>query len=427
MFHVKHLIKSLKNLSIFELCYLLFAFSIPFQLRTILNTDLAYIGSTFSYHKAIFFYLSDLLFLVTLFCFFYFQKGKLPYIVFLPLLWAFLELFHVKQLGLGIYSLVKLAEFWLIIGITAQVKDIVKPSIWMLIIGGFIQSVIAVLQFHVKHGLGLGFLGEYVPHLSELGAATLQIGSEKVLRAYGTMPHPNVLGGFLAIIFALWFYVSRETNWKKSRFIYILCGTVMLSWGLLVDYSITAWVATGLLSVVFIAYQLSKKAYRTAIIWCLVLVVSCGTLTWFYKDIVFPRTAEISSNSKSYAYRSQFNSYGMQIIMDNPLGIGPGQYISYLQDYKPGLESWQYQPPHNIFLLYIAEYGIIGLLIAIFTIYKFGFTWNNSNKLLFIMFFCLIVVLGNLDHYLLTIQQTFLLFAFLIGLVISSKDVSQKN
>jgi hypothetical protein len=329
----------------------------------------------------------------------------------------------VEQLGLRFYGVAKVVELWIILGFTRDNPNIIRPSFIILIISGFIQASIGILQFRVQHDLGLRILGEYIPGVLEDGTATLQTTSGKLIRSYGTMPHPNVYGGFLSIILAIWYYVSRETK-ISSKWIIISCGTFVLWWGLLVSFSRSAWIAAFLISGLFICNQFWKKAYKQAIIWSIITIVSCGTLAIFYDDIVFPRSKDIGIESQASQYRQDFNKYGWETFKNHLfIGVGANQYILNLEK-TASLEPWQFQPAHNIFLMYLAEFGIIGLFIAILALFRLGFTWNNLN-LLKISLIIAILVLGTFDHYLITIQQGILVLAFGLGVIVTKKDVSQ--
>jgi hypothetical protein len=426
MFHVKQIISKAKQQKIDILLFYLFLFTIPLQLRLILNSDQAYIGYSFSYHKAIFFYLSDLLFIAFFSAFVLFSKQPKRAIwpIILPVLWAFLALFHVERWDQGVYGAVKVFEFWAIISYIRLNPEVLKPGVWVLVVSGLIQSAIGIVQFHVQHGLNLFFLGEYVPSVLDQGSGTISISGQKTLRAYGTMPHPNVFGGFIAFILAIFYYVSRET-YTIRQWLMVSCGTFVLWWGLLVSFSRSGWLAAILITIAFISHSVLRKAYKQAIIWAIIVLVSCGTLAIVYMDLVFPRSTDIGVSSQASQYRADFNKYGWEIFKQNNLiGTGVTQYIPSLEQ-TVTLEPWQYQPPHNIVLLYIAELGIIGFLVSIFTYYKLGFTWNNQNLLTIMLFFGIIVI-GALDHYLLSIQQGFLTFAVVAGIILANKKhVSQ--
>ncbi|MFZ2187300.1 MAG: hypothetical protein WAV46_01595 [Candidatus Moraniibacteriota bacterium] len=69
----------------------------------------------------------------------------------------------------------------------------------VFIISGFFQSLIAILQFIEQKSLGLSILEESILSPASPGVAKVVIGSEIFIRSYGLFPHPNILGGFLAV------------------------------------------------------------------------------------------------------------------------------------------------------------------------------------------------------------------------------------
>ncbi|MGB6838727.1 MAG: hypothetical protein WBE27_00395, partial [Microgenomates group bacterium] len=102
------------------------------------------------------------------------------------------------------------------------------------------------------------------------------------------------------------------------------------------------------------------------------------------------------------------------------VGIGANNFILELA--KRGdapLVFWWFQPVHNIFLLVSAETGLIGLFAFAATlclVAKKGL-FQKRTKILSIALL-LIVLTGFIDHYWLTLQQTQLLFALVLGLLV---------
>jgi O-antigen ligase len=108
------------------------------------------------------------------------------------------------------------------------------------------------------------------------------------------------------------------------------------------------------------------------------------------------------------------------------LGIGLNNYLSRLPDFKLDPTVFRlFQPVHNIFLLTAAETGLMGLSLFLFLVIKslknsldmpasrdsFGMrNWSLVISLL------VILSTGCADHYWLTLQQTQLLLAIVLGL-----------
>src|SRR3989338_7690779 len=221
MFHVKHYSYSsintawragVKHFSLSEVLLYIFIFLLPWQTRILYNQDQAYVDWFFNYHLAIFVYLSDLVLVSCFIAFVIERRELLPGAKSIPssLFWLILAffgiilltLFHVKRIDLGVYTTFKWLELMIIIFLLPAIINnirVFKISAVCLLFAGLVQASMAIGQFHMQHSLGWGFLGEYISETGTQGLATINVGSDKLIRAYGSMPHPNILGGFLLV------------------------------------------------------------------------------------------------------------------------------------------------------------------------------------------------------------------------------------
>jgi O-antigen ligase len=418
MFHVKQF------KYFYEIVFIIWVFAIPFQTRTLLNPANAYIEDYFSYHQAFFLYLTDILFLGFFVPWIIFGNNKnlnsrifLKILAYLSLI--FITLFHVKQLDLGLYQALKWLEM---IGIVIFAwKNLNQEwlrnlTLGVLFISGIFQAIIAILQFHVQHSLGLFFLGEFIAPWGTPGLATIDAG-QILIRSYGTMPHPNVLAGFLVIALIMGFYyVSRETSTLKWV---VSCGTFVVILGIFFTFSRVGWLGTALAFLGFIGFNFltgNVKALKTLLI---IMLVSCGTLALGYYDLAKSRV--IAGDPHASTLRTDFNNMGLEIIKKYPaLGVGVGNYTEAQKDLFD-LDGWQHQPPHNIYIYLAAELGLLGLglfLVIIFDILKQA--WQFIRQPLgftLITVVILILIMGMFDHYFLTIQQGRMIFFLILGLV----------
>lgn len=100
------------------------------------------------------------------------------------------------------------------------------------------------------------------------------------------------------------------------------------------------------------------------------------------------------------------------IILENPLfGVGLGSYLIAQADFVSKLYLFFNQPVHNIFLLFIAETGIIVGPMVFVLIYRLIKRIWTLNRYIFLA----IVMTGLLDHYWLTLQQNFMAMAVIMG------------
>ena len=87
--------------------------------------------------------------------------------------------------------------------------------------------------------------------------------------------------------------------------------------------------------------------------------------------ILFSRVDFEALFMKSLYERGFYIDMAIDIVRDDPIvGSGSGQFIVRFFNILPGLDLWQYQPVHNVFLLIWSELGIVGLVLFILFLWK---------------------------------------------------------
>lgn len=97
----------------------------------------------------------------------------------------------------------------------------IKPA-WtfgFLAVYGAIQSMIGFGQFVLQRDLGLAVFGESVLSPLNRDVARTFIEGGRLLRAYGTFPHPNILAAFLVLSLLSLYYLF--INFKKKSILRI--------------------------------------------------------------------------------------------------------------------------------------------------------------------------------------------------------------
>ncbi len=345
-------------------------------------------------------------------------------------------------------KLVEFALFYLYLKTYAIRRfDFIK-ILYVLLLGGAFQAVIAIAQFLKQGDLGLRWLGESVlsPHMT--GVASFFIGSgEKILRAYGTTPHPNVLAAYLFLaIFVLYFLILRynKPNHQHSHImIYGNVGYVLLLFGLFFTFSRTIiflWgvgflaivvmgtrcIWTGLKPRIPVDNRLAKSVIHRVVALVLVTFVIVGTFSLLYWPEIQSRIT-LSSEEEAVRLRIFYNKESLEGGL-NLFGIGPGDFTGWLMEQNLNLPSYMYQPVHNIYLLIYSEIGIIGfvlfLLFLVFLIKDFLIKFSIKNLLTtyYLLLTTSILFIGLFDHFLLTIQQGRFVFWLSLALLTISTN-----
>jgi len=423
--------------------FYIFLFLIPFQIRTTIWGPPA--GGEWG---SVFLYLTDLLLIGFLFFGFINKRilfKKTDILLFLFLALSGISIFASSDSGAGIYRFIKLLEFVLLyIYIKNNPEKFWRPAkingVSVLLVSGVFQAILATAQFFKQSSLGLKFIeaGKYFPGAP--GVATFLMGDDKVMRAYGSFLHPNVLAGFLLLaIFC--FYALWIKNRIKPIF---MIGFFVLVFGLFVTFSRESIFTFLFISFVFLLarfFQLRRLEHteerllagKKLMILALFFVVFSLVSSLILLPQVKTRFFGFSLKEEAVDLRFFYNKMAIQIIKEKPvLGIGIGNFVNYSHNYPAFLRAaakmagtdnemipiWIFQPVHNIYLLIASEIGIFGLLFFVLFILikvfksikpikpKELFDVIGPMPFLFIAF----LIIGLSDHYFWTLQSGGIIF-----------------
>ncbi|HAI73931.1 MAG TPA: hypothetical protein DCS28_04110 [Candidatus Moranbacteria bacterium] len=336
-------------------------------------------------------------------------SGGLIILSFLSIVWSF-----DKLLAFYFSSKLFLAAslFWSVL----RIKFDWKKLIFILILGASLQSILAIGQFLTQQDFANAILGTSHHEVFAGGTSVVENQSGRWLRAYGSFPHPNMLGGYLAIILLLGiFFWLKYTHENKTQFFLLITLSIIFS-GLVLSFSRSAWLifTIGLFFIFIFQKEKRKELWKIAIIFLLTLLI----WTSAFSSLFFSRfSGEDRLEQKSISDRTEYVQQTKEIIKDNFwLGAGAGNYTKEVFQKNPQKSIWQIQPVHNVFLLIWSELGIIGLLIFIAIIIFTLFSLKN-NPVLFLLLTSYFLLLF-FDHWLWTTHFGILLFFLAMGMII---------
>jgi hypothetical protein len=333
---------------------------------------------------------------------------------------------------------------------------IIKKILQIIIIIGVLQSIIGIIQFCTQKSIGLFILKESLISPEIPGVAKVIFANEPFIRAYGLFPHPNILGGYLviSIIFTILYIKLFHVEQFQNKLVQIVPrGTMLFKLFLYLQIfaliftfskSAIAGLLSGLIYILLFSNSsivprgtvLSGKSMQIILVALrqkirLILVFSATLITLLF--IIKPNNNALFI--QSLKERVTFINISAEIIRAHPfIGIGSGQFIP-VASANHALLSWQYQPVHNIFLLFANEYGLIllfGFIFYTYTLIKNTHcsTWNNSFKydnlitvhLKGILIAFILIML--FDHYLWDIAQGQIMLWTIFALIVSQKTKS---
>ena len=213
--------------------FYIFLFLIPFQIRIFLHNN----GNEWN---SAFLYLGDLIFIAILILAILrkgikFDKKDIFLLVFAAI--AGISLFATSSLGISAFRLVKLIEFVLLYIYIASISksQILNPKFLQVIFySGVLQAILAIAQFIRQGSIGIKFIEAGIFSPNSPGVANFILNGERIMRSYGSFPHPNVLAGFLLLaIFC--FYAIFITKGNSRRIQRELRGYLLSCFGFVVD------------------------------------------------------------------------------------------------------------------------------------------------------------------------------------------------
>lgn len=288
-----------------------------------------------------------------------------------------------------------------------------------LIIGGVIQSFFAVIQFIAQKSIGLTILGESPLKVGEMGVATFTAFGEKLLRAYGTLPHPNILAFYLTV--ALLATLIAIKIWPQSKK-FLIISSLIVSLGLLLTFSRLFIVILAVLMVagfIFFKHKFSSKYIAIALA---AVIAATAVLT-------------VRGSDESSRLRNNYEKAYSEMTQTAPWrGVGLGQSVAKSKDvikntFGDNYEPWMHQPVHNTYALVRTETGRLGLgLFIMFLILTDLGTMRklkNDPPPQFIFTaagFFLIIAAMFFEHLFITNPNSLYLTFAILGLLIKSKE-----
>lgn len=264
-----------------------------------------------------------------------------------------------------------------------KIKDQLAKALSLAII---FQALLAIGQFLGGRSLGVWILGEREISLSTPSIAKFNWYGQIFLRPYGTFPHPNVLAAFMVLSMPAVAFLS------KFKLMTLLLGVIAT----ILSFSRSATILLLGLGMIFLRKKLK-----------ILVVILAITLPFVYVRF----NSAFNFDSLSLSRREELSRIALDQIKKEPLlGIGLNNFIPQVasSNLVPGPSRFL-QPVHNIFLLTLAETGLIGLMGLVvllgFPVIKLLKRLDQPFSKLLLLSWVMVYFLGMFDHYFLTLPQ----------------------
>jgi O-antigen ligase len=319
---------------------------------------------------------------------------------FLTVLWA-------QDVPVAVYRSIKLAEY-----------------VWV-----FFYAVQAIPRISLR-SVSLAFIGESFLAPITPGVAEIMSPTTRFIRAYGTFSSPNVLAAYLGfvILLLLWWYVQERavSSGKRAG---VVTALFVLVLAFVLTFSRTAFVAYGVallgwFGVVLLLKGPWQRRVREVALIAVAVHVVIGLI--FLPELYarFFESGGLAQNA--IVDRLLYNVIAADLFVEQPWGVGAGNFTRVFGLLYQSLPGYLYQPVHNIFLLTAVELGVAGVVVFVFFIARLvgrvarAAHEHPGTRVIAVTMFAgvvMFIIEGTADHFFMTIQQGALLLWVFLAMV----------
>jgi len=303
-----------------------------------------------------------------------------------------------------------------------------KKFSFSLISSVSLSSILGLCQFFTQSTFASKYLGLSNHFSWQGGTAVIETTAGRFLRLYGSMPHPNIMGGLLtiALLLSLGAYFKAQKNELRWKSFLVL--TIPLNFTALIFTFSRGALITLILGAAFLIFyflfleKVPKKKDIMVVFYAIIILFSIIFVA--YPEIFSSRTQVDSRlEKKSISDRQTYLTESQQIISHHPiLGVGLGNYTeNVLENKKIQKEIWNIQPVHNLYLLVFSEIGLVGFCLLFFLVvynlteFPHLIQQRNTNRIIFSVILINILLISLLDHWFWTMPVGIILFWIIFG------------
>lgn len=332
-------------------------------------------------------------------------EKKFNLLFFIFFISLFIPFFFAKDFVLHLFLTFKFSS---ILFLFFYVSDDIlsKKNIWNLLLFSFLfQWIISFYQFFFQSSIWLSFLWESLIWKNELWIAKFSIWEwEKIIRAYWTTKHSNIL--WISSVIA--FYLANFSSFKFLK--YLLIFPILFSF---------SRIAIFLLILIIILEFILQNKFSTLFskknkINFLVFISWIWWLIYYFLDILKSRFSFLDS---SFSERIEQFKISFEMFLENPFWVWFWNYLLNAQNFSEKIiKPWEFQPVHNFIFLFWNELWVVALALF-FTIILFLFKNSNTKKSKKIILFLLLIIPISWEHFFLTSTIWITLLAILLRLI----------
>lgn len=284
---------------------------------------------------------------------------------------------------------------------------------WSFVIGTLWPAFLAIFQFINQEVLPSTLLGIASQSADIAGVSVIELADSRFLRIYGSLSHPNVLGGWLVLglVAVVFLYITSQSRLAKLLLISVF---PLLTLALVLTFSRSAIVslviALGLwLTLTLFTATAEKRALMAPLFRIAVFVfIAVVTFNLVMSDLSFSRiSADNRLERISIEERLTDFAHFKDFLREKWFtGVGLNNYTVVLaQSDDWSKPAWRYQPAHNMYILALLELGLIGF--AIFSVFLIGVAVGIKKAIevdflkasFSVVLLAVMLIISLVDHY----------------------------
>ena len=301
---------------------------------------------------------------------------------------------------LQILHWIKMAIFLLVMTSAIRNREELLTVVVAVAVAVLVQSVLVGIAYTFKRHIG------FSPRALQSQLLEISTGSSTIVRATGTVGHPNQQAMFQTLFTIPIFALLMARNWLWRVF----AGAVLIAsgCGIIVTLSRTAWISCSVAgAVIFVLafrnHRITRRMWLGLCLGSLAAIVLLGA----FSGLILTRLTKADDGAS--ASRIHLALQAIEHVSNRPItGVGPGNFVNaklatsqeanwarsvwlprgvnfkarYIDNLELGLVEllghWYYTslPAHNKYLLVAAELGLVGLALFLW------FQWRLLRAML---------------------------------------------
>ncbi|MFA4954299.1 MAG: O-antigen ligase family protein [Patescibacteria group bacterium] len=254
-------------------------------------------------------------------------------------------------------------------------KVAVRKLLFWFVTSLLAPTLLGAYQFAQQKAFAASWLGLAAHDPRELGVSVVEWSEFRLLRVYGSFPHPNIFGGWLAAGILAAVHAAGSAQDRFRAYAYALAAAVF-SGVLILTFSRSAMLAAALsLAVLGTRSFLHRKSAETNFSF-VVLALVCAVLGAGLIGItqLEPLTTRVKAQDRleliSQAERQSSLAEGWEMFKRRPvLGTGANAELFFMaqtaRKNSQGKLNAPLESPHDFFLLLLVDFGFVGSLVFI--------------------------------------------------------------